>query len=232
MSPPKKMPITLNIVAWKAYHTTQNGGQQPDVSIIPPMLRRRLSRQGRAALSVMLPLTEQYGAMPVVYVSRHGELKRTFLLLEALAANEPLSPTSFSLSVHNSTIGLYSIHQQITDNMTAIAAGTEDLVPALLEARGMISSRSRRVLCVFCDEPPPEFYVGYCAQPRELFALAIIVDAGKQLQLQEADAPKLLSERPSELPQGLQLLDFMEGDSRRLNVPCNGMWWQLQRNGS
>src|SRR4051812_6705411 len=103
------MALTFSILDWKAW--TPAHDLQPDVSVIPAMLRRRLSPIGRAALSVIMPLADSQGAMPLVYVSRHGDLNRTLGLLQDLALGEPLSPTAFSLSVHNATAGLFSIQQ-------------------------------------------------------------------------------------------------------------------------
>src|SRR5690606_31159104 len=84
---------------------------QPDVSFLPAMQRRRLSRLARMAFAVATPLTEGQPPMPLVYASRHGETPRTFAILSDLARQEALSPTQFSLSVHNAVIGLWSILQ-------------------------------------------------------------------------------------------------------------------------
>ena len=57
------------------------------------------------------PPVEDQPPMPLVYASRHGETTRNFALLSDTAEQQPLSPTQFSLSVHNAIIGLWSIFQ-------------------------------------------------------------------------------------------------------------------------
>jgi len=44
----------------------------------------------------------------MVFASRHGEADRTLAILQDLAAGAEVSPTLFSMSVHNSVPGLWS----------------------------------------------------------------------------------------------------------------------------
>lgn len=218
------MALTFNILDWKAWTPAHNDA--PDVSVIPAMLRRRLSPLGRAALSVIMPLAQTHGAMPLVYVSRHGDLNRTLGLLEDMAKSEPLSPTAFSLSVHNATAGLFSIQQGLTSNITAISGGAQELVPALLEALGLCNEQTPQVLCIFCDEPTPEIYRHQADQPAHAYALALILGVGQEWHLEHAGqgdagaAPE---------PQALQLLRLLQGDIDSLSLSHNRSNWQLRR---
>ncbi|WP_240999111.1 beta-ketoacyl synthase chain length factor, partial [Pseudomonas viridiflava] len=89
---------------WEQWSRTprqlQDSNEAPDVSFLPAMQRRRLGRMARMAFAVGWPLSEDHERMPLVFVSRHGETPRTFEILRDLAADEPMSPTQFSLSVH------------------------------------------------------------------------------------------------------------------------------------
>ena len=58
----------------------------PDVSFLPAMQRRRLSRLARMAFSVGWPLAEGRQDLPLVFISRHGETPRTLDILSDLAA--------------------------------------------------------------------------------------------------------------------------------------------------
>jgi len=218
------MALTFSILDWKAWTPAQN--DSPDVSVIPAMLRRRLSLLGRAALSVIMPLADTHGAMPLVYVSRHGDLNRTLGLLEDLAKAEPLSPTAFSLSVHNATAGLFSIQQQLTHNITAISGGDQELVPGLLESLGLCNGQTPRVLCVFCDESVPAIYQSQVNQPAQPYALALVLGIGQDWQL--SPAGDLAGEFPA-VPQALQLLDLLQGEGTELQLASNGSTWQLRR---
>ncbi len=219
------MALTFNISDWKAWFPTPQN-TQPDVSVIPAMLRRRLSPVARIAMSVIMPLAETHGAMPVVYVSRHGDLQRTFQLLKDLASGEPVSPTAFSLSVHNATAGLFSIQQGLTKNITAISCGDADLIPALLEALGQCKPQEPKVMCVFCDEPPPDIYRAQVSQPEFAYAVALIISLDEGWQLSLAPDQTLASDST---PQALQLLALLKDDAHDLSVIHNHTTWQLRR---
>lgn len=219
------MALCFNIQGWKAWHSAQDD-QQPDVSTIPAMLRRRLSPMARAAFSVMLPLADTYGAMPIVYVSRHGEVGRTMVLLEDIARQEPMSPTAFGLSVHNAIPGLFSIHQGVTKNIIAMAAGSQDVVAALLEAAGLCSETEPHALCVFCDEPLPVIYQDFVDQPEIAYSLAIVISRGSDWQLTPTTLD-LLSDQSQ--PQALLLLDMLRQGQSHLLLAANQMTWKLER---
>lgn len=218
------MALSFSIQGWKAWHFIQDNNQ-PDVSMIPAMLRRRLSPMGRAAFSVMMPLVETFGAMPLVYISRHGEVGRTLGLLENLATGEPLSPTAFSLSVHNATAGLFSIHTGMTKNIHAIAAGPRELVAALLEALGLCTPQEPQVLCVFCDEPLPDIYQTFVNQPRAAYALALVLSRGHGFELNPTPATRVETHEP----QALSLLQFLQQEQDHLLLGTRGNAWELRR---
>jgi hypothetical protein len=240
------MSITFNITDWNAWTPglssqadwrkwAQNSTRlspncdtedKPDVSEIPPMLRRRLTAQGKAALSVMLPLHNKYGPMPIIYVSRHGEAARTVTMLTDIANKELLSPTQFSLSVHNATAGLFSIQQKVTDNIVAIAAGDNDVIPALLEAIGQFDDRTSNALVVFCDEPLPELYRHQVPSPTALFAAAFIISSGEGFELKHTQSNSL---QASSLVQALELVAFAAGDGDNLILSCNNSDWLVSR---
>ena len=75
-----------------------------DLAKIPPLQRRRLSSAAKCAFS-LLSSFESIN-MPVIFSSYEGEINRCFELETALAKAEPVSPTSFSLSVHNAISSL------------------------------------------------------------------------------------------------------------------------------
>ncbi len=152
---------------------------------IPPMLRRRFTELGRCAAGAALPLLDDIDAIPGVFASRHGDTPLTLSLLEGIAHGEPMSPTGFSLAVHNALSGLLSIARKDLSEVTAIAA-TDNLIPnALIEAVTQLQERPR-VLCVIYDVPPPELYQPYCDSLPFPCALAMILsrEEGEDFVLQ------------------------------------------------
>ena len=132
----------------------------PDVSYLPSLLRRRLDRCGRMALATAWPCAEGLASVQSVFASRHGALGRTVELLTALARGEALSPASFSLSVHNSTVGLFSIARGDRGAATAMAAGDDSLGMSLLEGANLIAAGASHVLVCYADDRLPAPYAG------------------------------------------------------------------------
>ena len=148
--------------------------RNPALPFIAPMLRRRLSRLSRLALKVTYMAAADNHALPTVFCSRHGEIHRTRGLLHDLAADERLSPMAFSLSVHNTASGLYSIASGNTAPSTAIAAGQDTLPMAIIEASGLLLQHEQ-VLLVFADEPLPMDYRPFADESTAAFGLALLL---------------------------------------------------------
>ncbi|MCQ4296197.1 beta-ketoacyl synthase chain length factor [Pseudomonas stutzeri] len=200
---------------------------QPDASFLPAMQRRRLSRLARMVFAVAHPLAEGQPPMPLVYASRHGETTRNFALLSDLANEQPLSPTQFSLSVHNAIVGLWSIFQGDCSEMTALAAEGDGLEHAMLEATLLLNEGAPAVLLVIAEETPPEAYRPWIDDASIPYALALRLTAGDswQLQLQPAD------ETAAQLPQvhALQLIRALLGGHPQFTHHWKTRKWNWQR---
>ena len=103
--------ITFNIAQWRAWAPGLDSVDDwhawchaptllpasdaaPDVSFLPAMQRRRLSRLARMAFSVGWPLAEGLQDLPLVFISRHGETPRTLDILSDLANDQHCRPPS------------------------------------------------------------------------------------------------------------------------------------------
>ena len=132
---------------------------QPPLAEVPAMMRRRIDPLGRAALQVAWwAQGDAAGTMPVVFASRWGEIARSLTLLQQLATEEPLSPTHFSLSVHNASGALYSMARQDRQNYLAVAGGEHSAEAAFCEAIGLLANGHPEVLVVHVDAPLPDAY--------------------------------------------------------------------------
>ena len=193
-------------LAWsKAPSRLDDSGEQPDVSFLPALQRRRLSRLARMAMHVAWPLAEQHGALPLIFASRHGETPRTLSILQDLAVNEPLSPTQFSLSVHNAIIGQWSILRGDTSEMTAMAAEGDGLEAAVLEAAALLAEGAPAVLLMIAEETQPALYAPFIDDVPFPYALALLLVPGDDwsLQLRPNSAPRTPWPHPLSLIQGL-----------------------------
>lgn len=141
----------------------------------------------------------------VVFASRHGEALRSQGLIRELLAEESVSPQSFSLSVHNATLGLYTIANSCHANVTALAGGNATASALLTEAMGLLADGAASVLVVACDEVLPDCYAGYADEPQAPFAWAAELVAGNEFVA--SNQPK--GPESTNLPELLDLFRFL-----------------------
>lgn len=159
---------------------------------VPKMLKRRLSPLAKIAFCAANQCIDEHMIMPMVFSSSHGELAKSFAMMEMLEAGEEISPTAFSLSVHNAIAGLFSMAWQNKLQCTVVAAGEEGLAAAFIEALGLLQEGAEQVLLVFYDEPLLDFY------PSAPFKLS--ADKSCALALRIAETGKGQALRMSSLP--------------------------------
>lgn len=203
-------------------------GDDVDVSMIPPMLRRRLNTLGRQCAAQIMPLLNDDPQLPLVYCSQHGDIQRTFKILSQLAESGTISPKDFSLAVHNAICGVLSIHAGLKGPITTIAAGEDGTVAAILEALGLLNSGFPRVLCLWCDVPLPTPYQSEGCQPEHAFALAVVIEplGENMFQLQQTTPSSLeTNQEPA-----LRLNQFLSDPEAQTLALSNALsHWQLSR---
>ncbi len=207
-----------------------NGGSA-DVAFLPMMQRRRLSPLAKAAIAVAWACHPAGGGLPSVFYSSHGESHGYFDMLNELAEAQDMSPSRFSLSVHNAIAGLYALYSGSRSPYVALAGGGEGVFAAFLEAAGLIAEGAGRVLVVGYEQPLPEVYRNYAASPDATTALGLRLGAaggrGPRLSLRRtpdvqampsscsltALAQTMLSgKRSAEFPQGRCIWHCSLGD--------------------
>lgn len=165
--------------AWRAWALNpvlpDAADTQPGCDFLPAMQRRRLSRLARMTLDVAWPLCAEGEQLPFVFASRHGETPRTFALLSDVAAEQPLSPTQFGLSVHNAIAGQWSMLRGQRGESVAIAGEADTFEHAMVEAAGLLSDATPSVLVVIAEERPPAAYDTWIDDVPFSYALALRV---------------------------------------------------------
>jgi hypothetical protein len=126
---------------------------------LPARLRRRASLLTRMVAEVAAQATEQAGVplqgLPVVMGSAYGELTTTMEMLEEMETGQPLSPSRFHNSVHNTATGYLSMATDSQAPCTALAAGNDTVPMVLQEALALLADRGGDVLVVLADEQLP-----------------------------------------------------------------------------
>ncbi len=235
--------LRFSLEHWRLWHSatvtshqTWPGGEVlphvaggADVQFIPMLQRRRMSPLARAACAVAWQCREKAGDLPAVYCSLHGESQDYFGLLEELSRNQPLSPSRFSLCVHNAIAGLFSIQSRCTLPYVALAGGSDGLFAAFLEAAGLLLE-TPRVLLVCYEQPLPQAYQAYLTTSDTTWALAMVLSrptAGKRqlcLSRDLFDPPSFGREPSSDLIQAI-LTDSHRGYTQLERATWH---WSLQ----
>jgi hypothetical protein len=174
------------------------------------MLRRRAGLLGKMALEVAYQCLGRHIDVPTVFSSRHGDAVRSVALLLDLAKNVPLSPTSFGLSVHNATAGLFSIARGDHSSHVALAAGQSSVEHAVIEACGMLAEGEPAVLLVAYDCPLPTPYCAFqdCDEQPYAWAWLMQPPADEVVSLRWSDALEHSLSSVERLPAGLEVLRF------------------------
>lgn len=159
-------------LAWARKPFTIAGQADAEVSAMASMLRRRAGFVGKMALEVAYRCLDGQTAIPSIFCSRHGECSRSVELLSDLAQAQPLSPTAFSLSVHNAAAGLFSIARHDCASHSALAAGHGGVEHAVIEACGLLADGAPSVLLVVYDGVLPEVFRAFQDCQEQSFAWA------------------------------------------------------------
>ncbi|MBK0416821.1 beta-ketoacyl synthase chain length factor [Chromobacterium haemolyticum] len=198
----------------------------PDCRFVDASQRRRLSPLARICLHLAQACAADVPAAKLVFASRHGEVNRTHLMLEDIAADSPVSPTVFGLSVHNAIAGMLSLLRRDASAASAVAAGEQTLGYGLLEAAlEAAADPSQPVLLLFADLPLLPFYQGADDSLDQPQGLALLLQAGAPRWSLRQDAH---ARAPEGWPQPAWLAHGLAGERPRLEL--NG--WRLCREGT
>ncbi|WP_343551838.1 beta-ketoacyl synthase chain length factor [Pantoea sp.] len=215
-----------------AQHASAFDATQPIAKpqFLPMMTARRLSVGSRAAVECGLALLARQTVDAVVFTSRHGELERNLRILTALADQQPLSPTDFAMSVHNSAVGSLTIAARQPLVSSSISAGIDSFQQGLIEVASLHQAGYQQVLLVDFDGSVPDYYHPWLPET-ELFnvpyAVALLLRAGDQLRC-AAQPGEALAEA---LPQSVQMLAALLRNTPRFTIAGERHQWRWEQHG-
>jgi hypothetical protein len=216
--------------AWAREPRALGTDGQPDLRFMPPLQRRRCDQLSRMMLDVAHRASSDAAAdaLPCVFASRHGSICTTAELLEQLALDAQISPSSFSHSVHNTQLGLFSIFAHNRLPSMSVAAAQDTFAHGFLEAASLLHrERGRPVLFVMGDEPLPAPLDALTDAPRCAYALALRLEPGNALQLSLARAEG--SDTPRAWPDALEFLRWWLGAAPALSLQHAPRRWTWTR---
>jgi len=207
-------------------------GGVPEVPFVPPLQRRRCDDLARMMLYVSHGCcdAESLATLPVVFASRHGPIDTTARLLADLAAAQPLSPTRFSHSVHNTQVGLFSMWSGNSQAASAISARENTFAEAFVETLALMHrSRHDDALLVIGDVALPDAFeeVGEAAGGGYAVALRLARRSGRPLRFEISAATQDDSTR--EWPDALEFVRWMASVEPTLRIVRGGRSWTWRR---
>ncbi|CAI1644211.1 Uncharacterised protein [Serratia marcescens] len=236
------MKFALNIVDWQARAPGLSAAtqwlawaHQPDAidpsapqalpDELPMMAARRLSSGSKLAVDCGLSLLRRHAVDAALYTSRHGELERNYRILHALASGQAVSPTDFTMSVHNSAVGNLTIVAKQPIVSSSLSAGMDTFQQGLCEVVCLLQAGHQRVLMVDFDGVIPAFYhPGLSPQmPTWAYAVALLFEAGDTLQCStESD----YAGNEMSLPQSLQFLRHYLAQTPHFTIDGERVQWR------
>lgn len=167
--------------AWAAEPRILRGRGAPDATFLPALQRRRCDALARMMLHVANECctADERATLPAVFASRFGPIDTTVALLESIGREEPLSPTRFSHSVHNTQLGLFSIWSGNRAPASSIAAGAATFAAGFVEAAALMQRLgAERVLYVVGDGCVPDALAPLGVDVATSHALALLLARG------------------------------------------------------
>jgi hypothetical protein len=163
-----------------------NLNHAPKLDFVTPQQKRRFSQLTKIILQASHECLkksnlreEDIKDLESVFASRYGEWQQTLGLLGTMQESNELSPAGFSLSVHNTSAGMYSLINKIPAPYTSIAGGKNTFSVGLIEALSRLlaekDTQSKNVLFVVADEVLPDLYKNTFNFPSQPFALALLL---------------------------------------------------------
>lgn len=238
--------IRVNIRAWSAWLSgcsidelkgwakgTEALPAQPEVWPVPQKVpkgqQRRLSPMAKMVLA-QLDKIDNVGQLPSVFSTRHGDLPKTVALVSDVANREPLSPTQFTLSVHNAIAGQYGIYWGNTHSCNLVSGGRDSFHLGLLDAAMRLNySPAEEMLFIHADLPLPKPYEQHSDEQQ--MAHCVVLVLSKACCALKFDVKRLTETQQSSqhesLPHAVQFLKSMINDQRKFLIQGDANWaWQ------
>jgi len=216
---------------WAQGRREISGEGKATAEFLPAKLRRRLSHHSKMALKVAYDCHSTGEPVQTIFSSRHGELHRTSDLLRDIAAKEQLSPTAFSMSVHNTSSGMYTIARKDQSPSLALAAGSDTFASAFAEAVAVLhSGRSDKVMLVVVDELLPDLFSEFESRGACSYAAAFLLsrdeNAGRTMSF--SIGGRSVNTEPSE-PQAISFLRFLLKEDKQLLLGGERVSWNWSK---
>ncbi|EPF29423.1 hypothetical protein DWB79_03590 [Treponema medium] len=151
--------------------------QEVDVSFVPMMLRRRCSQFTKLCFSASHQSITEGKDLPVISVSKYGEIQRQYAISKKIIETKEVSPTAFSFSVFNTAIALLGISLKNHASAQAFSTMSYQLEAGLIHALSFLENHSEeeKLLLLVGEERLPEAYQNISAEKNIPFIAAFLL---------------------------------------------------------
>jgi len=209
-----------------------------DISLkqIPPIKRRRLNGLSKMAMHTSLSCLDKTNVAPeqvyTVFASQHGELSRTASIVNDIVNGDEVSPKDFSLSVHNSSLGLFSIFNKNKQFGTSIAAGSNTFGFALLESYNLLKRYPDETVLLTCfdlEVSQPFDSLQQRHDPSYSLSLLLSLDntSGQEISFSFERSDK---EGQADKPLAIEFFEFLQGDQSTALLQSADNNWEFTKN--
>lgn len=150
---------------------------EPEIGFVSANHRRRLTPLSRIVVDTYHRANGNPDGVlqiPSIFCSTFGEHERNTRLILDISKDSDVSPTAFSLSVHNALAGLVSIFYGNEAPCITMATNRSGISMALIEAYSMLGETSPISLTIY-DGPVHESYQDIVINSDETAAITMIV---------------------------------------------------------
>ncbi len=207
---------------WEINQSVHGWPHLKNVPPIPPLVRRRLTSLGQMAFRGFYNIKEcaPEQELPWVISCRHGDYQRTRSLLTQLSTQEHISPTDFSLSVHNGIAGQFAIATGNKQPQTVVSAGTKSFELGLLEAFCLQQALGKPIGYIYYDQALPSPYAAELTVDKICIAVLL---TGTPPQNNESAVHITYRPTPNLAPKsnvesGLDFIHFMDSQTSTFKV--------------
>ena len=152
----------------------------PNLDGISVMVKRRMPKLSKYIHALTQDIAISDRNIPTVFASKNAELTRSFKIIRSLDAD--VSPTQFSMSVHNAIAGLLSVISQDDSKYIVIDSLSGILETALIEATSLLTEHNCVKVIYFDEDLPTELTesTSECNQP---IVLLLVIEKGTEISL-------------------------------------------------
>lgn len=218
---------------WQAWalgrdYTAEPG--KPDISAVPAMQRRRMSSLSKMAFSTAFSCAGDVAdTCSCIFASRHGELERTVSIINSIVEHKDVSPTDFSLSVHSTALGLFSIFMNNKAASTMVVGGDDTFGSALIEAWLFLARYPAvSVLLVCFDEAVPEPLATLAMPAGTDCSIALLLTSGAAADITVSRQPNAAGIADGSNP-CLSFLQFFLSGAQGSSVLTRRSCWRWRR---